>query len=84
MTYRIETHSGRLIVIGEEYPTLDAAREAIAERFGGELTDDMKGACPDEDGLIGVECWMPYLDDDYIPDGTCFVYRVSHEDGERR
>lgn len=61
-----------------EFATLDDAREGAAEWLGvGTLCDEMRGGCPDEDqdGLIGIECWMPYPDDDYIPDGTVFIYR---------
>lgn len=81
MTYQItQYHHDRIAdTATSEFDTLDAARAATAELLGCELTDDMRGACPDEDtdNLSGVECWMPYIDDDHIPDGTVFIYRVA-------
>lgn len=79
MTYRIEQHTGTGHERFAECQTLDDARDLSAQWIGRTLTPEMKGACPDEDdgGLIGVECWMPYLDDNHIPDGTVFVYRAA-------
>ncbi len=79
MTYLIETYhpyeSGRFDAA--EFETLDEAREEVAGRLGVALTDDRRGGCPNEESeyLVGVECWMPYIDQDHIPDGTVFVYR---------
>lgn len=78
MTYMIERYTGGSDLDPQraEYDTLAEAR-AEAQRRVGQNAPDFCGACPDEDDgdLIGVECWMPYLNDDYIPDGTIFVYR---------
>jgi hypothetical protein len=71
MRYRIEQGDQKWA----EFGSLDAALATVAEWLGRELTDDMRGACPDEGEWIGIECWMPYIDNDHVPDGTVFVYR---------
>jgi hypothetical protein len=80
MTYMIERYTGGSDLNPQraEYDTLAEAR-AEAQRRVGQSAPNFCGACPDEDddNLIGVECWMPYLDDDHIPDGTIFVYRQA-------
>jgi hypothetical protein len=61
-----------------EVASLHLARTEARRRLRvSRLTKKMLGACPDEepDSLIGIECWMPYQDEDYIPEGTVFIYR---------
>ena len=80
MKYRIEQFTGTSKQASAEFDTIEEARDATAKWLGKPLRLTMQGACPDEedDGLIGIECWMPYLDNDHIPDGTVFIYRSAN------